>query len=538
MGKWDDLDDFWSLDRLVPKRKNTVPPFSTKEKTVSVYIDSEGKEPEKKENKLSFDAYIPEDGKRVAREKYSPCDNKLIKSVEIIPSVDRFDFFDTFRKAALIYYEYKCERCDFTPFYSYKPQYSQMNTEQKKYYFYWRYMLRNKKYIKTDYSYVYLYVYEILNLPDKIGREEGLSLLLDLWIAYRKQLPKLDISLAAWVRDYCLLYKLPCPLDRIGDFLFDVISVSDFKEFYLAGADPTRGSGTAALIAYLSDYDWRRSRYATSDNSGEYSRHLEGAMSRIFSRILKTEKITDGEAVKISATAFPGSLCTHSVKCLLNIEYYPLSGVPHLRAEVTAALKYTENKLRAMLGVKSRLAVKDLPEDFKWEIDLYFDSIFAKIRKEKEKANIPEYQKLYDAPTKEISYEDAVMIEKSSWDVTARLVEDSAEGGEYVTLSEDITTHADKEPEELANRAECESIDCPLTEGEIEFIRLLHNGDEVGAIALLKDGGMDPVGVTERINEYFYDYLGDIVIEETEDFYKIIEDYTEEIENWISGRMK
>jgi hypothetical protein len=234
LGKWDDLDDFWSLDRLVPKKKNTIPPFSTKEKTVSVYIDSDGKEPEKKENKLSFDAYIPEDGKRVAREKYSPGDNRLIKSVEIIPSVDRFDFFDTFRKAALIYYEYKCERCDFTPFYSYKPQYSQMNTEQKKYYFYWRYMFRNKKYIKTDYSYVYLYVYEILNLPDKIGREEGLSLLLDLWVAYRKQLPKLDISLAAWVRDYCLLYKLPCPLDRIGDFLFEVISSHNIRKTFIA----------------------------------------------------------------------------------------------------------------------------------------------------------------------------------------------------------------------------------------------------------------------------------------------------------------
>ena len=185
----DDMDDFWDVSRLVPKKQVTLSQFSSSPKVKDFAPDTEIQtESEKKtsssDRKIDFSLYESSADKD-KREPYSyaPLGNSLIKKVTIKPSLDRFDFYDTFRKAALIYYDYKCPKSEFASFYSYKPQYSQMTQEQKKYYFFWRDEVRRKRYIKTDYSYIYLYVYEILNLPEKCDAETGLELLCDIWEA-------------------------------------------------------------------------------------------------------------------------------------------------------------------------------------------------------------------------------------------------------------------------------------------------------------------------------------------------------------------
>ena len=334
-------DDFWDVSKLVPKKKPSMTQFSSSVKTHSVEISSAENVSgiPGADKKLNFDSLGM--ARTVETEKkplsYSPKGSRLVERVTIKPSVDRFDFHDTFRKAALIYYDYKCPKCDFTPFYSYKPQYSQMTPPQKKYYFYWRDELRSGRYIKTDNSYIYLYAYEILNLPEKIAPDIGLKLLIDVWRAYRKTLNGLDTSFSVWVQDYCLVYGLECPFDEIKDFLFDIITVSPFKEFYLSSL-AKGGNGASAMIAYLSDYDWRKCKYAGGDNAEIYRIHVEGSMQRVFASLLSDDIIKKGGLSKLSRTAFPGSLCTHSVKCILEVEYYPISASPELRSAVTAAL--------------------------------------------------------------------------------------------------------------------------------------------------------------------------------------------------------
>ncbi len=542
-----DADDFWSIDKLLPKKKSLLTQFSTSEKTVSVYVDGEDRGSNKSENKLNFDLYKSGGNTAVSAERsYHPEGSSLIKEVRVIPSLDKYDFYDTFRKAALIYFDYKSGKCDFTPFYSYKPQYSQMNTAQKKYYFYWRDEIRKKKYLKTDYSYVYLYAYEILNLPDKIEKTQGLSLLCDVWEAYRHDLPKLDFVFSAWVQDYCLIYGLPCPSERISGFLFDVINASDLKEFYLTDNGLGNKSGTSALIAYLSDYDWRRGKYAGGEHGADYRMHVEGAMNTVVESVIRNRSIISSDTVRVSRAAFPGSLCTHSVKCNIEIEYYPLAGVPEIREAVTAALKYTENKLRGMLGIKSRLATKGLPEDYKMIIDAYFSRIFERINKEKIKASLPEYERLYDAPKENMSFEDAEEIERASWDVTARLVSGTeAEDAEPDTHGESFKYReygckteaplADEENSTVGVKKENghEAVESYGTSyAEQKFIALLSKGEINEAKVAAAECGMLPELLVEKINEAFADNFGDVIIEEYMGFYHIIEDYSEEILNW------
>ena len=525
--KRDDLDIFWDVSKLVPKKKSQIRRFSTSEKTAEVTITNEHVETEipRDERKINFDAFAParEDTAESVR-AYSPSGSKLIKRVTVRPSRDRFDFYDTFRKAALIYYDYKCDKTDFVPFYSYKPQYSQMTNEQKHYYFYWRDELRNGRFIKSDYSYVNLYAYEVLNLPEKMCAEEGLSALLKVWRAYRKELPRIDASFTQWVADYCLIYALPCPSAEIKDMLFDVINASTFKEFYLSDID-SDGSGAAAMIAYLSDYDWRQGKYATGEHAGTYKENLYGAMQRVFASLLTDELLLHTEASRVKRSAFPGLLCTHSVKADLEIEYYSVSESPELRRKVTAALKYTENKLRACLGVKSRLTIKDLDDGLKRIIDDYFAAEFERLRRKKERENAPEYERLYDSGETHLSLSDALEIEKASWRVTARLVE----GIEEYEDTDELCGGAEAEPVAVGENKDRYG----LSSEDVDFLRAIVDNDTT-FITERKKRGIMPETVVERINEAFADNFGDVIIEDDGmGNFTVIEDYCEEIIEWL-----
>jgi len=520
-------DDFWDIEKLIPKKKNNILPFSTKEKTVDYVIPGEREECAEN-NKLTVPVSSANE-KECITYKY---ESGFIRTVTINKFIDKYDFYGNFRKAALVYYDFKTPKCDFVPFYSYMPQYSQLTSPQKSFYFYWRDMVRRKKYIKTDYSYLYLYVYEILNLPDKIPAEEGLELLLSLWRAYRDELPAIDHNMSLWVQDYCLIYGIPCPTEKISDFIFDVIGTAEFKEFYLADVATMGDDGTAAMIAYLSDYDWRCGRYAGGDNREAYRKHLLGAMGMLISELWRDGIINSGsgELAKIQRNAFRNSLCTHSVKCRIDIEYLPVSKVDNIRRSVTAALKYTENKLRALIGVKSRIGVKELPEKYKAIIDAYFSDVFEKANKERQREMQPEYERLYDAESSGISFEGADEIERLSWTTTARLVATE----EFEDVEEEYSVLP--EPETSAESNEFDSYS--LNTEEIEFVDACLRGDAEKIKLLAASIGMVGDAVKDKINEAFADGFGDIIIEGDFPNFYVISDYEEDIKEWLIKIMK
>jgi hypothetical protein len=525
-------DDFWDLDKLVPKKKKIIAPFAAFKRAVDYIADGEP-ESDKARNKLSFDSMK---GVGDAEETvYKTEGAGLVRSVRIKRFIDKYDFYGNFRKAALLYYDYRTEKCDFVSYYSYMPQYSQLNTEQKNYYFYWRSALREKRYLKSDYSYLYLYVYEILNLPDKIPPQEGLELLVDLWRAYRKELPRIDSYFSLWMQDYCLVYQLSCPTEKIRDFIFEAVSISEFKEFYLSDIEKSGLDGVNAMLAYLSDYDWRKGKYAGGENRELYSKHMLSAMRRLLLRMDLSSDIVDRETALLRRDAFTHSLCTHAVKCKLEVEYIPLSKNEKTRAAVTGGVRYTENKLRALLGVKSRLAVKDLSEEYKLIVDGYFDSLFAIEAKKRAKENEPEYERLYDAPKESLSFVGADEIEKASWNTTLRLVdtEDSeffgaplAESGEETSFVTRTAQDGDTVGNTVATE-ECAVSDYGLSASDIKALLALSLGE----------GKIDD-SVAERINEAFSDGFGDVILETDGNNYKIIEDYEQEIAEWLRGLTK
>ena len=563
-----DRDDFWDIDKLVPKKRGTLSTFASSDPARDVEISSVT-DPTKKDHEQSRvedNTRRPESerqlGDLAARStsveelSYIPDGDGLIKSVRIHRFVDKYDFYENFRKSALIYYDYRpTARVEFAKFYSFMPQYSQLTPQQKAYYFYWRTEMQRERFIKTDYSYVYLYVYEVLNLPDKIPPHEGVRLLCRVWREYRKELPRLDLYFAIWVQDYCLVHRLECPMTEIEDFIFDVISASSFKEFYISDIGRRAGSGTSALLAYLSDYDWRRVKYAAGDpdadaekkkrQSVEYRMHMEGAMSLLF-RDLWDDCITTAKAEgtqTVKRDAFPNSLCTQTVKCKLEVEYYPIASATGLRIGVTSAVRYTENKIRALMGIRSRLAIKDLPNDYRRIIDYYFDTIEKIEQKKRERESAPEYMRLYDAPSVGLSFAGADEIERASWDTTARLVmgtEEDMDVSISPTSAEIPLETAKPETVHRADVTNANEMTAPdttsvgdadtygLSDEDIAYLSYLCLGTEYTPTAI------PPDTLAERINEAFADSFGDVIIEPSEDGYAVIEDYREDVTEWLN----
>jgi len=444
-------------------------------------------------------------------ETYVPEGYGLIRRVTVRRLRDRYDFYDNFRRAALLYFDCRGENCDFVPFYSYLPQYSQLSLEQRDYYLYFRERIRCGEYIKTDYSYIYLFIYEVLNLPDKIPPSDGLLLLIRILREYRRAFPRIEAQLAVWIEDYCLVHRLPCPTAELGDMLHSLISISRFKEFYLGGLDFDSREVVDAMVAQLSDYDHSRARIFDGEERELLLQNFKGAMRAVLICLKKNGELDPAGALKIlRRDAFPMSLCTHTVKSKLEIEYLALEGCDSLRRAVTAAVRYTENMLRAVVGVKSRLGVTGLPDELRREIDEYFARQRMRGGSLAPKQEVPEYERLYSAPEERLSLTGADEIERASWSTTMRLVE----YGE------------DAEPEPIAEE-EPKTAEGGLSDDDVALLRL--------AYAYTYEGGTgcEDHASAERINEFFADSIGDVVLEFDGDFYKIIDDYKEDIEEWI-----
>ncbi|MBQ3638784.1 MAG: TerB N-terminal domain-containing protein, partial [Clostridia bacterium] len=133
---------------------------------------------------------------------YSP-GGKLIRTVSVRTWESDTEFYNRFLADAARSHETPCPDPDISlepvPYSSFVPQYAHMNLNQLNYYRWMRENIRRGVTPSADFSYVLLYIYEILNLPDRIPPERGAELLSRIWLGYRGAYPRLDGSLCEWL---------------------------------------------------------------------------------------------------------------------------------------------------------------------------------------------------------------------------------------------------------------------------------------------------------------------------------------------------
>jgi hypothetical protein len=251
------------------------------------------------------------------------------------------------------------EKTDPVPFMSYWPCYSHMNEAQRNRYFYLRGNWRECGYPETDLSYIFVYVYELINQINVADPSEGFTKLTGIWLNYRERHTSLDRYLTEWAVDYIEWYG--CDerasyglLDREG--LLYLIPAGILFDYHIKNDMIL----PVPLIARFSHYHFLESKFVKGENGSLYLEALPHLIHHIRDRLAQSAK---GVFRGLKRVPFQRALFD-------NPGHIRLKGYPSyerhkpLRDFITSAAKELENQLRICFGYSGRLTYPArLPDD-------------------------------------------------------------------------------------------------------------------------------------------------------------------------------
>ena len=521
----DERDKMWELDELLPKRKNRGTGYGERKPEEATELSFGYERPgfsgvavPKKET-----AVQQGDGTEF---EYSP-ENSLILNVKVKKWPTEYTFYDRFLVDALKYYRSKCGEVPFVPYFSYLPQYNQMNIDQLRYYIYWRHEVSNGNYIQTDYSYIFLYFYELINLETVSTPEKRLAAMCSLLNGYRKRFARLDKYAGEWICDFCLIHKLQPPLELLSDGLSDIMSVVGLREFYIGGRNDINDVVLYDFVSRNNTYDYKKSASYDKKTAELYDKHIIAAA--VYA-IEKTEHIKDGSPLLaktcVVRSAYNGALCVSGSKKKIEVEYLSLNRSYRFRGMITDLVKCAENHLRASLGVRGRLTVKGLSADAANAVAEYFaQNNIRKPGKTAKKSDESTDFRRYEAESFGIDVNEAERIESGSWELTKRLVGDREEE------AEEPAKEPVKEIRQTEEQTAYETLCASLEPHQFKILRLISDGKTAEAAVFCKSAGILFDAAVSDINDSAFDITGDILIENG----KIIEDYEDELAAALSA---
>ena len=608
-----EMDDFWDVEKLLPDRpaRRTPPPRREAPAAVEVEIPqtpSAQRDPATRPQPtpvasvpLTVTAdtplaseddeairYVPphkrEAGSNEPLADYAP-DGVLLHRVRVYGWQTGYHYFDSFVEDARRYDAMKPPKtAEKAGFFSYFPQYTQLSRRAEAWYLFWREYVRQGQYPDTDYAYILLYLFELINLPvatpaEGRARRDAMA---KVWMAYRKPFPQLDHYMCEWLCDYCLVHRLTAPVDLLAPALDTIISEARLKEFYLSTAVRLpEGEGDAAmetalataniLMRHCCQYDYRKSKFSQGEHKKLFDSTIPAAVAHALPLLLGGGGSTGKPAVTmlestVTRDAFVGALCSYRNKRRIEVAYTSFSRSHELRFLMGDMVKHVENRLRAWIGVRSKLSVMSLPIPLRDALDAYLAPLEppkSALPVKKKEVERPAYEALYDLPRKAVSLEDAEAIEAKSWETTKILVEafedapgaanDVAQSVNDVPLlgndvrrassANDAAPAAQTEGngERAVSGESVEDAD-PAENGEMSalipfapFIKAALEGDPAALRAAAKAIGKMPDALADEINAITADgEIGDIILEDDGmGGYTIIEDYREQVEDLL-----
>lgn len=475
----------------------------------------------------------------------------LIKRITVESRSGNNDFYTRFaadaQKSHAASPKYPDAPLEPVQFYSLVPQYSHMTASQLEYYKRIRELWRRGEFPDCDSAYVMLYVYELLNL-DGVDDKTVAELLASIWLGYRKRFPKLDSCMCDYMQDFCMIHNIPFP-EKLMPSITEIIANAHFKEYYmncLLSLNDGYVTAADAFISGFSDYDYKRAKYYP-ENRTEYEKHIKSAVGEVIRYGIERKFAIFGsdKVLSIPIDSYIGAVVSSTNKKRMRVEFTSFLKGIEVREYATAVVKHAENKLRLMLGIKAKLGEKPLDSETLSAIDMYFKPLMPaeKVKVRAEDKYMPaDYMKNYEAESWGFDFAEAAEIERESWANTARLTVNDEENGETaIDATKAIdTAEVVAEVTKVAEIAE----ETEITE-KVEFTQTESVGNEENNDEFMKNsvraaldgrfvGWAKSVGLYEgeaqdRVNTYFLDIIGDVILEE----YTFIEDYREDIEEWM-----
>ena len=551
---FDDEDEFWSLNDLMPKKNNNNVYIPSKNDTSVVSLEISSDDTKVKEasgekipqnySEWSFSKNVYEKRrletlKEVIRE-YEP-NYLLLRKVLITSDRTIYKNKEKFLVYAEKYYNLNLDSYEYVEFSSFYPQYTMLNDVRLKCYIGLRTKWRNKIFPETSPSYIYLYLYEILNLTTLIEPKKQIELVLDLINGYPNANLRLQTDMLNWLCDLCLINDIELPKDAFKIDLKYVINCAVNQAFYYSYA--YKNLELEDFLKIICNYNY--------ENSVSFKKYGPEVFDYVFKAVKKAcsdENLFDDikflKTLEITNDAFYGAVLVSNSKRTIMTKSVLTSEFNIEKNLITQLIKYAINKLSNLLNEKIiTVDKKIIGNKLIHIVDEYFENctdllntinklgIHYKNKKNKEeiKPEIPDYEKYYEPQNKGISFDEAINIEKESWDLTDKLVSAFGEKEENVETTE-------------VNKAIPVNIPVNVTIKETknehkdifkEAIKCILNEDKKSLELLAKQKGMLLDSFCDQINEHYFDEIGDQIIEIAGNEYRIIEDYIDDIKNII-----
>lgn len=252
------------------------------------------------------------------------------------------------------------------PFKSYWPTYDHMSSAQVKWYFYWREEVRSGRYPDTDLSYLFLYIYELINGIGWTYPEQGWQLMDGVRNAYRERYPKLDAYMREWLFDFSLAHGLDKPITETYDKIPRSLS-SELRELEWLRrfkAEPLELNWD--VLTDLLDYEPDKSRFYREGGRKDMKTYVPKVVAMVDAYLGKKKgcRLLDrfnppeihSERYIFRSAVYDYGLYGRTVSLPLQ----RISSHAPLRAYVTQLARLTENKLRELRGFKGRLKGVDV----------------------------------------------------------------------------------------------------------------------------------------------------------------------------------
>lgn len=419
-----------------------------------------------------------------------------------------------------------------TPFFMYSPDLSSMNYNQLRTYFTWRTKVRKGYVGKIPYSYVFVYIYELLNNIGVKDGYDGLKKLAFIWKTYRIFEESIDKYMINWIRDYYITNDKPmsfeelfelCPMlqptfefDENIDFYEKLLPLSHYK----IEKSAFHNDENSILIRNSFNHTIKRlSEFAQEKGSNLHSMLYVDSKPVVWTPFKEANFIIDSQLNKKRRTVV---ICDDE-KYKFSGEYWysikppiPKSNGKNL---ISYIMKRIEQFYRKAKGYKYRLNVSadniamEFPLD---ELLSFIDKAIVEFyRKSQQKVIFVDFEKL-DTIRKnaEITQEKLIIN-----DGTIKEIEQIITSEKPMPKIEEI---------ENSNNVFL-TFSKALSEIEKDLLKLIIQGKNlIFLMEFLKEKGLMLEVLVDKINEKAFDKIGDNIIEISDEIF-IYDDYLDEV---------
>lgn len=437
-----------------------------------------------------------------------------------------------FASEARIFYEQARFMADFEDdftfegeFSRYFPTYHTMSDRQLRGYFAWRTKVRRGVTEPTSLSFVFVYIYELLNLIGVNNAAEGFDMLRNFWTAYRQLDAKIDAYVKLWLQDYVVYYRLDQAL--LADLADEgpdraVLTLMHQREH-------TADEIFAALCA-LSTYDLRNSRFFK-----QYPDAVKNVVCGVFGRLTEhyakkgKKSVCEKYIGRVYASPyvmFKAAVFYHqkqpadfiyAISDLAKIQcrdgrwscerFYCYKGK---QQQIGMLLKTIDYLMRRHYNFKSVLKADPPAKMLGTIIDREIENYRAGQRQAAARKIEIDVSKLQGIRTAALETQNKLIIEEVvEMDVPETLVPQPVAVGKAVPLH-----------------------DCDLADAEASFMQCLLNGQ--GYDDLLKSQGVMLSVLVDAINDKLFGRFGDTVIVFADERPVLVEDYLEDLERMLA----